>query len=689
MDTSADYSVPQIKPKDTTTNDSFARQENEGAILIPKIGFKNDTKESEKKMSTPETNKKRRKLSPRAKKILLGLAGVMGVLVLFLVVVGVQAYGVYKDAQIVRQKTMELADAFKTQNLPLAKIKIAETREQVVSFQDSYAKISWMKSIPLAGAYVKDGEHGVNAYVYGLEAGEIVVTTLEPYADILGLDPNTNTEGVVAQEKLDFVVSTIPTILPKIDELQEKLVLIRGEVDQIDPMRYPEEFQGVRVRELLTQGIDLVDLATEFVDEGRPLLDRAPYLLGTDEEPRTYLVLFQNDKELRPTGGFLTAYTIAKVRKGKFEPVSSSDIYDLDNNYTATVPAPEPYIDYLKGPYAISQKYRLRDMNWDPDFRESMELFLTEAEKAGLGEIDGVIAVDTQLLENILDVIGPIEVAGYGTFSTDIVPECNCPQVIYELESFADVEGAVVWSQDEPDKIIFAPENYGRRKEIIGPLMNQVLSAMLGTTNEKIPSLFEAVSSSVLEKHVLVYFFDEEAQRGAEGFGIAGTIEDYEGDYLHVNDANLGGRKSNMYVTQEVMQEIDVAEDGTVTKTVTLTYNNPEKQDGWLNSVLPNWVRVYVPEGSELVDVQGLQEKEDPYTEHDKTVFAGYFELRPQGVAKIVFTYTLPFKVTDGEYKMFVQKQAGKAEPLYITKIGRKEEEEFLALDKEFIFELK
>ena len=70
----------------------------------------------------------------------------------------------------------------------------------------------------------------------------------------------------------------------------------------------------------------------------------------------------------------------------------------------------------------------------------------------------------SQLLVNILDAMGPIGVSGYGEYSTKIVPECNCPQVIYELESFADIEGPIVWSENEPGKIVFAPENYDNRK---------------------------------------------------------------------------------------------------------------------------------------------------------------------------------------------------------------------------------
>jgi hypothetical protein len=263
------------------------------------------------------------------------------------------------------------------------------------------------------------------------------------------------------------------------------------------------------------------------------------------------------------------------------------------------------------------------------------------------------------------------------------VPECDCPQVIYELESFADTEGPIVWSENEPGKIVFAPPNYDNRKKIIGPLMNSILSNAMGSTKEKLPKLFEAGFKSLMEKHVLFYLFDEESQAAVKAFGIAGTIKDFEGDYLHINDSNLGGRKSNLYVTQEVEQEISVARDGTVEKTLTITYKNPMKHDGWLNSVLPNWVRIYVPKGSELLAFEGVEEKEDPYEEFGKTVFAGGFQLRPEGIAKVTVKYKLPFKAT-AELSLLIQKQPGTDTPLYRIIVGRNEEEEFLKTDKVF-----
>jgi len=180
----------------------------------------------------------------------------------------------------------------------------------------------------------------------------------------------------------------------------------------------------------------------------------------------------------------------------------------------------------------------------------------------------------------------------------------------------------------------------------------------------------------------LFYLFDEKIQKAVVSFGIAGTLTEYDGDYLHINDANLGGRKSNLYVTQEVVQELEISKDGSLIKKLTITYKNPEKQDGWLNSILPNYLRIYVPKGSQLLEFTGVEEKEEPYDELGKTVFAGFFNLRPQGVAKIFVKYRLPFKMAK-YYRLYLQKQAGTDAPKYEIIFKNQSQKFFLKKDKE------
>jgi len=618
---------------------------------------------------------------PRKKGLLIALV-VIGVILVYSVISGLIVYG---KAMQLKKSVNALTDAGKSQDLNKIKSELVKTKSSLKGLKSSFIIISPFRIVPFFGSYVSDASHLINAGLYGMDASDIVLTTIEPYADLLGMTGGKESavgDGTkTAKDRIDFIVKSIPDLVPNIDKISAKTTLIEKELAGINPERYPVRMGKTEVRSKVKSGLEMFREAANFVTNSKPLLEAAPYLLGIDEE-RTYLLLFQNDKELRPTGGFMTGYSIMKVNKGAFSPVSSSDIYNLDAKYKPTIVAPDPIIKYLKGPYALSNKLRLRDMNWSPDFAESMKLFSTEAKSVGITGIDGIISVDTQVLVYLLDAIGKIGVPGFGNFSTEIDARCNCPNVIYELESFADVEGPVVWDPAGTGKIIYAPANYDNRKKIIGPLMNSVLANAMGQPKEKLPKLFEAGFKSLIEKHVLFYIFDSKTQEAVSSFGIAGTMKDTSGDYLHINDANLGGRKSNLYVTNEITQEYETAKDGYVEKTLTLTYKNPMKQDGWLNSVLPDWVRIYVPKGSTLISFDGAEDKIEPYEEFGKTVFAGYFQLRPEGVAKLTIKYKLPIKAK-GDLNLLIQKQAGLDSPLYTILSGKTEEEFFLKTDKE------
>jgi Protein of unknown function (DUF4012) len=648
-------------------------------ILIPKINMEN-TNLPEHNENTDRKNARRGKNTGKVKKVLLIL---LCVLVVIFLLTGLLSWKVYKDAMVVKNQLSKINAGFSQKDMNVISSELGNSRNSINSLKKSYSYLAYLKIVPFVNSYYKDGIHFINASLYGIDAGEILLDSAKPYADIIGFKVDGVNTPVVrtAQDKIDFVIKTIPDIVPKIDNLSEKVNLINSEISGIDYKKYPEEIKGIKIRSNLQKAIEILNTASQLIVQGKPLLENSDYFLGV-KSPRTYMVLFQNDKELRPTGGFITAYTIARVDRGRFDPISSDDIYNLDDKYTPSIKAPDQFPKYLQGIYVALNRFRLRDMNWSPDYETSMDMFTKEIKKVGVSNIDGVIAVDTQMLVYLLDVLGKVTVPGYGDFSTKIVSGCNCPQVIFELESFADVEGPIVWSENEPGKIVFAPKNYDNRKKIIGPLMNAILSATLGQPDEKMPLLFEAAAKSLTEKHILFYLMDKKAEEAVKTLGVAGTINDYSsGDYLYINDANLGGRKSNLYVTQEVTQTVE-KKAGYIENTLTITYKNPEKQDGWLNSVLPNWVRIYVPKGSELISNDGFDDFTSPYEEFGKSVFAGFVKVRPLGVAKITLKYKVPIDFPK-EYRLLIQKQPGKNAPLYTVKFGKKQEELSLIIDKE------
>lgn len=652
----------------------------------------------EKGSLVKEFSQEKKKKGKRLSKFLLVIFGLFFLVLLTVGIIGGFVLLGFKDLiaeeSSLQNNLAEFKIAVKEQNLEKVKTAIGKSRETLSRVETKIGKVDWAKSLPIVKDYVSDMEHGTKAGVAGLDAAELVTESILPYADILGLAGAkvATGSGKTAMDRITFIITTLDKIKPQFDQINEKLMVVKNELDKIDPERYPEKFRGVRVRDLVNAGILAADQAAVLMKDARPLLEVLPKLLGMDSE-KHYLVIFQNDGELRPTGGFITAYGILKVVQGKITPLLSQDIYSLDDQLKKTEPAPEPLVKYLKHPYGeeaksgIKPQWRVRDMNLSPDFAVSMAKFYEYYKKLpGDRRLDGIIAVNTKVLVNLFKVIGSIGVPEWGNFSAEIDKRCDCPQVVYRLEELADkpISGTNL-----------------SRKAVIAPLMHSVLANAFQSPKSKMPLLFEAGMRSITEKHLLIYLFDQEAQKAVEAFNLAGRIKDYDQDYFHLNDSNFGGAKSNLFIKQKIEQKFEIGQDGSVTKTVIITYTNPapgsncnlEKGGLCLNGLYRDWVRLYVPKGSTLISASGLEGETKTYEELGKTVFEGFygnkFPLNPKSFTKVTFKYQLPFKVKEGEeYKLLIQKQSGIEAYEYLLDFNGQKQEFELRADQELKFKI-
>ena len=621
-------------------------------------------------------------------KICLIVAGslvFLSILLLFFLVLPLLS--IKKQASLLAGEAQGIYQGIQDQDLNQAIEKIDSTKVEFEKLNSNYRKMAWLKVVPLARGYYLDGSYLINGGRSILDIADIVVESLQDYADIFGLDEEGSEEDkkddrgpMTAEERLIMVLETLDKIQPNLDEISEKLDLAQIEIDKINPHRYPENFFGKKVREKVVLLVSTIDGMAQTLREVKPIIGHLRPILGIPDKKR-YLLLFQNDAELRPTGGFLTAYAVLSVKDGKFETSSSYDIYTLDSRFGNRLKAPEPILNYHKNVFY----WHLRDMNLSPDFKVSMDTFLENYERVeGKDKIDGIIALDTQFLVDILEILGPIGVPGFGNFSAENDKRCDCPQVFYALESY--ISRPVAGLREA-------------RKGIIGPLMYSILLNIMGSPRKEWPSFMNITFANIAEKHLLFYFFDEDIQETMEALNASGRIKDYEGDYLHVNDCNFAGAKSNMFIKESFLQEIEVASDGRVIKTLTIDYRNPaeasncnlEAGELCLNGLYRDWVRVYVPKGSELIEASGSEIEVKTYEDLDKTVFEAFFgdesPLRPLGKAQLTFKYKLPFKIEEGQpYKLLIQKQPGTYGYENTIKLGKKTEEFELKTDKEFKF---
>ncbi|KKT37171.1 MAG: hypothetical protein UW26_C0038G0002 [Candidatus Collierbacteria bacterium GW2011_GWF1_44_12] len=582
----------------------------------------------------------------------------LGIILILFLVVG--AYGYFTARSFMptinalQVTGSGLAADFQNQDLAGAKEKSRTLGSQLETLDGEYGKVMWTGAIPFLGAYTKDGKAAITASKSLAKSLDTLITSVEPYADLLGFKTSVEEatpEGAPKapqsiEDRIVFMAATLDKISPDLDKVAVDVENAQKELDKIDASRYPETFMGKQVRGRIISLKTTVTESAQLLTQAKPLIKLLPDLLG-NPTPKLYMVLFQNDAELRPTGGFITAYAFLKVTKGKIEPLGSYDIYDLDARLNKRLPAPPAIQRYLN-----EKNLNIRNVNVSPDFKVSMDEFVKLYQSIpNVPKPDAIVAIDTNFPVEILKIIGPIGVGGWGNFGPQIDPRCDCPQVVYALEEIAD-----------------RPTNTVRvgRKAVLGPLMHSMMANAMGSPKHTWPSLVNVVLNSIKEKHLLFYFYDEVTQKTAEDFNAAGRIQGYAYDYLHINDSNFGGAKTDMFITRDVEQEIEMTSEGKVTKTVTLNYNNPHKGSNCnleagqlcLNGVYRDWVRLFVPKGSTLISVVGSEVKEQVSEELDKTVFEGFFTMRPESTSKIVFKYELP-QLDLSTYRMLIQKQPG------------------------------
>ncbi|MBU1000207.1 DUF4012 domain-containing protein, partial [Patescibacteria group bacterium] len=524
-----------------------------------------------------------------------------------------------------------LVAAYKNQQFESLSEEVAATKNGMQGANISLAFLFWLRPIPFLGGYYSDIKGFVGAGVEELAALDTILVKLEPSKAELGFDGNQKS----GPERVTQALGILNKSLPFLDKVERNLTKAAGSVKNIDTGKYPENFKNINVRRNLETLKNFITGAAVAVKDGKEALMAAPRALGIPGS-KNYLLLFQNDKEIRPTGGFMTAYATLTIKNGQVSATTSDDIYRLDEKLlnvclTKICPLtpPPPIVKYLP---EVSGKERsawsMRDSNISPDVPTSAEEFERMYQLLGEGlPFDGIIFIDTKVVEELIEITGPIDV--FGTkYSSEIDERCNCSNVIFELESYAEIA-----AKGEKD-----------RKAILGILMQQILARSVGADVEKLPQLIETIATLANHKHVMFYMHDGELQSALSKINWTGEIKEYNGDYLHINDSNFAGGKSNLYVEQKVTQEINTQGDGTIKKKITIEYTNDQPFGIWLNGINRDYVRFYAPKGSKLVSSKGSEDIVTTIEDLDKTVFEAFVQVRPQNSRKLEMEFTSPYQ---------------------------------------------
>ena len=88
--------------------------------------------------------------------------------------------------------------------------------------------------------------------------------------------------------------------------------------------------------------MDFLPIDQSNKKEYQALIKFGEYFLENGSDEKTFLVLFQNNMELRPGGGFIGAFAIVKLKDGKIISMTTHDLSNFDERIPDGIAPPYP-----------------------------------------------------------------------------------------------------------------------------------------------------------------------------------------------------------------------------------------------------------------------------------------------------------------------------------------------------------
>ncbi|MEI6378514.1 MAG: DUF4012 domain-containing protein [Candidatus Falkowbacteria bacterium] len=443
------------------------------------------------------------------------------------------------------------------------------------------------------------------------------------------------------------------------------------------PDQYRQDFTDLK---------NTADLVASSLTEIVDLVEDIKIFAGAEQD-RRYLLIFQNNAEMRASGGFIGSFALLDLAKGKIKKMETpgGGAYDTEGGMRVRLAAPEPL-------WLVDSLWHFWDVNWWPDWPRTAKKLSWFYEKSDGSSVDGVIAFTPDTIIALLKLVGPIDLPQYKT--------------TISADNFTDT---VQYIAEQKTGATSTP------KMIIGDLSGKLIEKLgQNLDRQKLVALLSLVEKSLDQKQVLLYFSDNRLEQKVASLGWDGAIKQTDNDYLMVVNTNIAGGKSDRRMTQIIDHRASVAADGSIIDTLLITREHTGIRNELFSGVRNvDWMRIYVPLGTELISAEGFRipeakyfskasigTEDDPdlanerqaevepatltkiYREQDKTVFANWLMVDPGEKAQIKLVYRLPFglRPTDNssgglpseqlyKYTLLMQKQPGANNVAYASSL--------------------
>lgn len=546
---------------------------------------------------------------------------------------------------------------------------VVTLRRETAVFMPLTAYLGWLPKVgPLAinaPQLMEMADAGTETAVYAYEGLKPALTLLQDETN--SGSPLPQLVNILAEARPDLALA---------QQSFQQVATARSQISSVE--QFPERIQTI---------FQMFDEWLPLAQDGLVMVQVLPNILGHDE-PRSYLLLAQNEDEIRATGGFISGIGLLTLDNGDilsldFQDASSFDLASLVANSSAYGYPPQPLEELMGAEYFL-----LRDANYWPDFplaaQKAMELYKIGRPEA---EIDGVIAIDQQFIAMLVEATGPIPVAGSDT----VITGANTVQSFRNAFNIKEGQTNAEWFQN--------------RKAFLS-----TFSAAIREKIETDPASLDIVTlarnmyTALNSRHLQLFMSDVEVTAVLTQLDWDGRLENPTNqDFLLVLDTNMGFNKTNLHINRAFEYQVDLsaplpqahltityhhtgpANDAPCLQWV--PYDNAPTYQEVADQCYFNFLRVYTPLESQLqwatqhiipaeMLITGNPWEHEGQTINefaDFTTFTNFIMVPRTQTLSTELVYTLPETVIVEEanqkvYRLWLRKQAGSPpEPVTIT----------------------
>jgi len=435
-------------------------------------------------------------------------------------------------------------------------------------------------------------------------------------------------------------LETVERLSGEFEGLYSELSTLQAEIQQLQNPYEREEIQTLK-----SMANTEIPQIRRYTLAAQKISQVMPSLLAEGEEKR-YLVLLQNNAELRPTGGFIGSYALVRIRDGKLQEFTVEDVYEADGQLQGYVTPPEEIVQYLG-----EAQWFLRDVNWSPDFPKVAQRAAWFLDKTINTQVDGVIATNLSMVQKLIAVTGPLDLVDYG----EVITQDN----LYE-------------SAESHSELNFFPGST-QKKDFLSAVAQQLLDKIFYQPTNKV-ALARALLDSAEEAELFMSVTDPQAEEVLATLGWNGALltpncptpfagENCVVDTVMQVEANVGVNKANQHLTRSIQHEVELMND-VARHTRTITFTNTAQTTAWPSGDYKTYLRLFVPLGSQLrsaeLDGQPLDLASLKSVQEDgKQVFGYFLEVPIKSSKTLTVFYETPLPVGYKSYALFEQKQSG------------------------------